>query len=245
MSTADSLPELALVEAPELLLAAPTHVYVVTHSGLNAGKVGISGRVEGARIAAHLRAGWLLYRALLLPDRDAAVAVEAATLAELGNARGYVAPEDMRQGGSSETVDLSRVSAPELWRMVCRHADAVPAPRAPEPDAVVLYLASNHVELLAVGFVEPASWPGTRRVLRANRWRLEAGKVSPDRARAAVDAVAVFADQQGYRVDPYAPERSPSYSSYSLPFLSSAAAHASARAVVEGVLGAALHHDDE
>ncbi|WP_225629570.1 hypothetical protein [Streptomyces werraensis] len=64
------------------MIETPTHVYVVTHSATGVGKVGIAG-LDSARIDQHRSQGWHLYRAVLLPSREAARQVERSVLRQL------------------------------------------------------------------------------------------------------------------------------------------------------------------
>ncbi|MFE7212465.1 hypothetical protein ACFU93_21220 [Streptomyces sp. NPDC057611] len=132
-----------------------THVYVVTHSATHVGKVGI-GDLDSARIDEHRRRGWHLYRAVLLPSRQAADQVERSVKAQL-KADGVAArmpAERMPQGGHSETVDLDEVSAAELWDWVVAAAGEVQDQA--DLSRVVLFLARmDGARVLVVGTDEP------------------------------------------------------------------------------------------
>ncbi|MEU9214483.1 hypothetical protein AB0D27_43120 [Streptomyces sp. NPDC048415] len=137
------------------MTVTPTHVYVVTHSATQVGKVGIAG-LDSTRIAQHRSQGWRLYRAVLLPSREAARQVEQSVLRWL-KADGVDArmPADrMPQGGQSETVNLDEVPAADLWDRVVAAARDVQAQA--DTTRVVLYLARmDGVRVLVVGTDEP------------------------------------------------------------------------------------------
>ncbi|MEU1502904.1 hypothetical protein [Streptomyces sp. NPDC005732] len=118
----------------------PTHVYVVTHSATQTGKYGVAS-LNTSRIARHRARGWHLYRAVLLPSREAALQVERSVEARL-RADGVSArmPADrMPQRGHSETVNLDQVSAQDLWSRVLVAAAEVEAQA--DTSRVVLFLA--------------------------------------------------------------------------------------------------------
>ncbi|MFG2304532.1 hypothetical protein [Actinacidiphila glaucinigra] len=137
------------------MTATPTHVYVVTHSATQIGKIGIAD-LDSSRIAQHRSRGWHLYRAVLLPSREAARQVERSVIRQLKvdgvNAR--MPADRMPQGGQSETVNLDEVSAAELWDRVVAAAGELQAPA--DMSRVVLFLARmDGARVLVVGTDEP------------------------------------------------------------------------------------------
>ncbi|WP_406113119.1 hypothetical protein [Kitasatospora purpeofusca] len=139
------------------MTSTPTHVYVVTHSAFHAGKVGIAD-LDSVRIAQHRSHGWHLYRAVLLPSRNAAQQVERFVLQRLRAAgvSAHMPADRMPQGGQTETVNLDEVPAVKLWDLVVAAAgevqDQVDASR------VVLFLAHASMHgfpVLIAGTDEP------------------------------------------------------------------------------------------
>ena len=93
-------------------------VYLITHAGLGAAKVGISD-AAGLRLAAHRRKGWQVASVFSVPAGRAA-AVEAAMLEGWRRAGmpSYLARGQMPQGGWTETVALGRLDlAAEVTRL--------------------------------------------------------------------------------------------------------------------------------
>ncbi|MCX5130018.1 hypothetical protein [Streptomyces sp. NBC_00347] len=139
------------------LAQSPTYVYVMTHSGFKAGKVGI-GELGKGRTEAHIKEGWTLVRSLVLPYQPLARAVERAVLRPLNEAgaTGFVLAGAMPQGGHTETVSLALYPAAELWRLVAEAADRI-APTGAEftsdgEDAPVLFrMAWGNGHYLLVG----------------------------------------------------------------------------------------------
>ncbi|MGI5438078.1 hypothetical protein ACQEV4_11840 [Streptomyces shenzhenensis] len=137
------------------MTAAPTHVYVVTHSATQVGKVGIAD-LDSARIAQHRSQGWHLYRAVLLPSREAARQVERSVFRQLkvDGVSARMPADRMPQGGQSETVNLDEVSAADLWDRVVAAAGEVQAQA--DMSRVVLFLARmDGARVLVVGTDEP------------------------------------------------------------------------------------------
>lgn len=130
-------------------MGAAAHVYVMSHPTYKALKVGVAGGKgrQTARIDQHTREGWLLYRAMLLPSRPHAGAVEKAVLHELRVVRGLpslLTSAQMPQSGWTETVSAEAIQASELWELVVKFAESVseavpprmgiPHPRPSEQD---------------------------------------------------------------------------------------------------------------
>lgn len=93
-------------------------VYLITHAGLGAAKVGISD-AAGLRLAAHRRKGWQVAAVFSVPAGRAA-AVEAAMLEGWRRAGmpSYLTRGQMPQGGWTETVALGRLDlAAEVTRL--------------------------------------------------------------------------------------------------------------------------------
>ncbi|MFI9616716.1 hypothetical protein ACIHCM_34415 [Streptomyces sp. NPDC052023] len=137
------------------MIETPTHVYVVTHSATGVGKVGIAG-LDSARIDQHRSQGWHLYRAVLLPSREAARQVERSVLRQLKidgvNAR--MPADRMPQGGQSETVNLDEVSAADLWGRVVAAAGEVQA-QADRSRVVLVLARMDGGRVLVVGTDTP------------------------------------------------------------------------------------------
>ncbi|MFE9565215.1 type II toxin-antitoxin system Phd/YefM family antitoxin [Streptomyces sp. NPDC006487] len=90
-------------------------VYVISHASFNAVKVGVG---SSGRITAHVNRGWVLEHvtSATLVARE----IEQTVLRRVrsaGVAQG-VTSEEMIQGGSTETMDGSQISAAEVWAMV-------------------------------------------------------------------------------------------------------------------------------
>ncbi|MDX6254090.1 MAG: hypothetical protein QOJ11_424 [Frankiales bacterium] len=104
----------------------PALVYVMTHTGWSAGKVGI-GAPEGpnSRVAQHQRAGWQLYAAREFSAGWAARDVEQAVLDELRREQlaPFLTAADMPNGWT-ETWDADRISAAQVWALVNALADS-------------------------------------------------------------------------------------------------------------------------
>ncbi|GJF30266.1 hypothetical protein KNE206_29660 [Kitasatospora sp. NE20-6] len=138
-------------------MTAPTHVYIVTHSAAYVGKVGIAA-LDSRRIDQHRNEGWHLYRAVLLPTREAAEQVERDVLRALrAHGLGARMPADrMPQGGHSETVNLDEIPAADLWQLVVAAVDDLQDQT--DLSRVVLFLAhKDHADFrfIVVGTDEP------------------------------------------------------------------------------------------
>lgn len=90
-------------------------VYVISHAVHNAVKVGIG---NGTRIYQHVNRGWLLTHATAptVISRE----IEQSVLSRIRKmgVRPGLGREDMPQGGSTETMDRSQISADEVWSLV-------------------------------------------------------------------------------------------------------------------------------
>ncbi|MFJ1546081.1 hypothetical protein [Streptomyces sp. NPDC088246] len=121
-------------------------MYVISHAKHKALKVGVAGGKgrQTARIDQHLRDGWELHRAVLLPYRPHAEAVEKAVLNELRAVRGLgacLSSSQMPQGGWTETVSSDAIKVSDLWDLVVKFVESMP--EAPPPRAVPRPRASS------------------------------------------------------------------------------------------------------
>lgn len=102
--------------------AAPSIVYLITNKELGAHKIGIAAETS-QRMVAHSREGWVTYKTLHVVDGYTAKQVEDQVLSwwrhDLGLAH-FLLPEQMPQGGFSETVDADEVDLPLTWEQVVR-----------------------------------------------------------------------------------------------------------------------------
>jgi len=103
-------------------LIAPAYLYLITNRELNAHKIGISG--HGAtvnRLEMHKRLGWESYAVLDLDTGEEAYELEERILEWLRfdlQMPKYLTPEQMPQGGHTETVDASEIDLPTIWTRV-------------------------------------------------------------------------------------------------------------------------------
>ena len=115
--------------------AAPTIVYVMTHSTLGAQKIGI-GKTNRARIRSHMSRGWELLGEVTMSSGDAAFEVEQAVLkwwrVDLGFPP-YLSAEEMPKGGATETLGLDAVDAHSTWRLVRQLAASLDGESTSDP----------------------------------------------------------------------------------------------------------------
>ncbi|MFJ9576804.1 hypothetical protein ACIRQF_10540 [Streptomyces sp. NPDC101191] len=185
------------------MTATPTHVYVVTHSATQVGKVGIAD-LDSSRIAQHRSQGWHLYRAVLLPSREAARQVERSVFRQLkiDGVSARMPADRMPQGGQSETVNLDDVSAADLWDRVVAAASDVQAQA--DMSRVVLFLARmDGVRVLVVGTDQPLG-PSKRspecaigEELAANGWLVYAANMTAAASDAALRGLREWATTAG------------------------------------------------
>jgi hypothetical protein len=101
---------------------APAIIYLISSSKFNAHKIGVAGATEhNQRLDKHRLNGWTIYKHKEFKTGEEAFAIEQEVLSWLINKRKlfpFVAPEDMPQGGSSETVDASEIDLATIWRKV-------------------------------------------------------------------------------------------------------------------------------
>jgi hypothetical protein len=110
-------------ERPPGWPGATALVYLVTHAGLGAAKVGVSDPA-GARIAQHRRAGWQLAAAFLVAG-SAAVSIEDDVLGWWRTGLGlpsYLRSDQMPQGGWTETVAAARIDLAATVARLCELA---------------------------------------------------------------------------------------------------------------------------
>jgi hypothetical protein len=100
----------------------PAIIYLITHTELGAHKVGVAGAAKhNQRLAKHKAQGWSVYKHKEFHIGDDAFKIEQAVikwLYEKKNLSPFLAPEQMPQGGSSETVDASEIDLPAIWAKV-------------------------------------------------------------------------------------------------------------------------------
>jgi hypothetical protein len=103
---------------------APGYLYLLTHRGFKAHKVGIANYTEKPtwdRVYIHARHGWALYKQMDFTTAEGAFLVEQATLRWLRGTKGIVATltrEDMPQGGWTETVPADEIALKALWTKI-------------------------------------------------------------------------------------------------------------------------------
>jgi hypothetical protein len=185
------------------VITTPTHVYVVTHSATQVGKVGIAD-VDSSRITQHRSQGWHLYRAVLLPSREAARQVERSVLRQLkvDGVSARMPADRMPQGGQSETVNLDEVSAADLWDRVIAATGEVQAQA--DKSRVVLFLARmDGARVLVVGTDEPlgpskgSPESAGGEELSADGWLVYAANMTAAAAEAALRGLRKWAAAAG------------------------------------------------
>ena len=103
-----------------LNLNTPAYIYLVTNSSLNAHKIGIGGKND-RRLKEHSKNGWDVWKTLDLDNGEMAYKVEQLLLIWLRktlNIPPYLIPEQMPQGGWTETVDASEIDLATIWTKV-------------------------------------------------------------------------------------------------------------------------------
>ena len=109
-------------------------IYLVTHAGYRAAKVGIAD-TAGLRLAQHRRGGWQIL-AVFQVTAKAAAAIETDILrwwrGELG-LPSYLSRDQMPQGGWTETVAAGRIDLAATVTRICNLAVASPPRRLPSP----------------------------------------------------------------------------------------------------------------
>ena len=99
-----------------------SYVYLMFHSELSSYKVGIGGSNNKIdRIKTHLQYGWVLYNKMEFPTGKLAYDVEQEVLMWLRIELGlgvYLIPEQVPQGGHTETIDANEIDLPTIWAKV-------------------------------------------------------------------------------------------------------------------------------
>jgi hypothetical protein len=101
----------------------PALVYLITHDGYSAAKVGVSD-VAGARLASHRRRGWQLTAAFQVTAKIA-IEIEAKILCWWRGGLGlpsFLSRAQMPQGGWTETVDAGRIDLGVTVTQICQMA---------------------------------------------------------------------------------------------------------------------------
>jgi len=100
----------------------PAYIYLITHTELNAHKIGISGEyAKKNRLQDHARQGWKIFKKKTFLTADETYEVEQAVLLWLREERGlgpYLSKEEMPQSGWTETVDALRIDLLSIWAKV-------------------------------------------------------------------------------------------------------------------------------
>jgi hypothetical protein len=150
-------------------LTAPTLLYVISHPGWGALKVGI-GACTGynSRLVQHERAGWQRAYSRVFPTGWAARDVEQAVLDRLRAAQlAPYLPAATMPNGWTETCDATRITTAELWAMVEEEATRIGATLATDtgprrrPSAAGLVDPQIAMqEMLAAGWEPMGAYPG-------------------------------------------------------------------------------------
>lgn len=100
----------------------PAYIYLITHAGYGAHKIGISGMyAKEDRLNDHAKKGWKLYKKKIFDSADQTYEIEQEMLTWLRQDRGlppYLSPNEMPQNGWTETVDASEIDLPTIWAKV-------------------------------------------------------------------------------------------------------------------------------
>jgi hypothetical protein len=101
-------------------LDEPGVVYLITSAELQAHKIGITG-VHTKRLQDHSNLGWKIYSTLEIFKGEIALQIEQDVLQWIRYERElpiYLSPEQMPQGGWTETVEASEIDLPTIWAKV-------------------------------------------------------------------------------------------------------------------------------
>ncbi|WP_405011676.1 hypothetical protein [Kitasatospora sp. NBC_01539] len=105
--------------------AAPSLVYLAVHYWHLSYKIGIcNSDNEARRLGAHRKEGWRIVRTLEVQDGWTARLIEKSSLAKV-RADGYprhLTPQQMPQGGYTETLSADAYSESRLWSRICEEA---------------------------------------------------------------------------------------------------------------------------
>jgi hypothetical protein len=100
----------------------PAYLYLMLHPELNSFKIGIGGAMAKMdRVETHRHFGWLLFNKLDFSTGSRAYDIEQDVLTWIRVQLGlgaYLVPEQMPQGGHTETVDASEIDLPTIWAKV-------------------------------------------------------------------------------------------------------------------------------
>lgn len=100
----------------------PAIIYLITHEKLGAHKIGVAGAAKhNERLNRHRAQGWKVYKHREFKVGEDAYNIEQYVINWLFEKKGlppYLAPEQMPQGGSSETVDASEIGLTTIWAKV-------------------------------------------------------------------------------------------------------------------------------
>jgi hypothetical protein len=101
---------------------SPAIIYLISSSKFSAHKVGVAGATEhNQRLDKHRLNGWTIYKHKEFKNGEVAFAIEQKVLNWFMNDKKlfpFVSPEDMPQGGSSETVDAAEIDLATIWAKV-------------------------------------------------------------------------------------------------------------------------------
>jgi hypothetical protein len=100
----------------------PAIIYLITHDKFGAHKIGVAGAAKhNERLDKHRSQGWKVYKHREFKVGEDAYNIEQNVIHWLFEKKGlppYLAPEQMPQGGSSETVDASEIDLTTIWAKV-------------------------------------------------------------------------------------------------------------------------------
>ena len=100
----------------------PAYIYLITHEGYGAHKIGISGMYSKEdRLNDHAKNGWNLYKKKTFESADQTYEIEQAVLLWLREVKGlqpFLSLSEMPQRGWTETVDASEIDLPTIWAKV-------------------------------------------------------------------------------------------------------------------------------
>jgi hypothetical protein len=108
----------------------PGYFYLITNEALHAHKVGIStSGIKQDRIESHVKHGWLLYRRMHFSLGNDAFLLEQATLKWLRQGlglTGVLSPQEMPQGGWTETFSSDEIDLASVWKQVLVLKNEIP-----------------------------------------------------------------------------------------------------------------------
>jgi len=101
---------------------SPAIIYLISSPKFSAHKIGVAGATEhNQRLDKHRLNGWTIYKHKEFKNGEVAFKIEQKVLNWFMNEKKlfpFVSPEDMPQGGSSETVDASEIDLATIWAKV-------------------------------------------------------------------------------------------------------------------------------